>query len=300
MFKCIGGDFPKGTGYTGGLLVWGFGSDKKLELKGNIENIEVITSGKKEVNFICYLKDGRKFVGISDHKTFQNIQVAKISENRQTIQNKSVIPKKQNNKIVAIASIILILCLAIGIGINNKNGSNPENRVFKSFGNITETQMEKIQTVLLDCGIENISDINLDTSLEWEGLDGFRVDCERGEVQVYLKDGDIKQVRYLGKYLYQSGKQEASIKDYTLTISEETELQIYCQNTIKDILKSPSTAKFPGYSDWYFEKNKNKTIVQSYVDAQNGFGAMIRSEYQFTIVEGTLKSLIFDGVEYIK
>ena len=50
-----------------------------------------------------------------------------------------------------------------------------------------------------------------------------------------------------------------------------------------------------------FSKNKNIITVQSYVDSQNGFGAMIRSEFQFIIDTDTdtIQSLIFDGQEMI-
>ncbi|SHH55063.1 hypothetical protein SAMN02745135_01174 [Caloranaerobacter azorensis DSM 13643] len=86
-----------------------------------------------------------------------------------------------------------------------------------------------------------------------------------------------------------------------MTISEQTDLQIRCQNVIKSILKAPSTAKFPNITKWYFGKDREKIVVQSYVDAQNSFGAVVRSNFQitFTASGDTIISLIFDGVEYI-
>ena len=48
------------------------------------------------------------------------------------------------------------------------------------------------------------------------------------------------------------------------------------------------------------EKDKGVITVQSYVDAQNSFGANIRSQFQFIIENDNTKSLIFDGKEYIK
>ena len=48
-------------------------------------------------------------------------------------------------------------------------------------------------------------------------------------------------------------------------------------------LKAPSTAKFPtSTSEYSFKQstdNKNVFIVMSYVDAQNGFGALIRKNF---------------------
>lgn len=45
-------------------------------------------------------------------------------------------------------------------------------------------------------------------------------------------------------------------------------------------LKAPSTAKFPWYDESFVADLGNDTYrVTAYVDAQNGFGAMIRSYY---------------------
>lgn len=83
--------------------------------------------------------------------------------------------------------------------------------------------------------------------------------------------------------------------------SEESKLQLLCQRTVESILKSPSTAKFPNILKWNFWKQKEGIYVQAYVDAENGFGANVRSEFQFILDEDyTIKSLIFDGEEMIK
>lgn len=50
------------------------------------------------------------------------------------------------------------------------------------------------------------------------------------------------------------------------------------------------------------EKNKNIVRVKSYVDAQNGFGAEIRNDFQITINTDTdtVESFILNGEEQIK
>jgi hypothetical protein len=69
----------------------------------------------------------------------------------------------------------------------------------------------------------------------------------------------------------------------------------YAEDFIAQRLKSPSTAKFPGI----FEKNKHisdlgggKYRINSWVDSQNGFGAMIRSKWSCKIifVDGKVKA----------
>lgn len=60
----------------------------------------------------------------------------------------------------------------------------------------------------------------------------------------------------------------------------------HAKNAVKEQLKAPSTAKF---ADGYDKESKYKinedesVVIQSYVDAQNSFGAMIRTHYRCTV-----------------
>lgn len=62
---------------------------------------------------------------------------------------------------------------------------------------------------------------------------------------------------------------------------QDKETAFYSANDyVTKNLKCPSTAKFPLYDDSYVKKEGDSTyLVVGYVDAQNGFGAMIRSKY---------------------
>ncbi|MEK7101269.1 MAG: hypothetical protein AAB921_04195 [Patescibacteria group bacterium] len=60
----------------------------------------------------------------------------------------------------------------------------------------------------------------------------------------------------------------------------DTEVFVDAQGVILKALKSPSTAKFPSSSHATIVRGKDDVFkVDSYVDSQNGFGAMIRSEW---------------------
>ena len=59
----------------------------------------------------------------------------------------------------------------------------------------------------------------------------------------------------------------------------DTEACVISRNFIKPILKSPKTADFPMFDCVAVESEENVWVVNSYVDAQNSFGAMIRSYY---------------------
>ena len=59
---------------------------------------------------------------------------------------------------------------------------------------------------------------------------------------------------------------------------------VYSQFYVKQQLKAPSTAKFAGINESSVQKvNDNTYIVHSFVDAQNSFGAMIRTKYTATM-----------------
>lgn len=58
---------------------------------------------------------------------------------------------------------------------------------------------------------------------------------------------------------------------------------VCAQNAVSELLKSPSTADFPSYSDSYVEyMGENEYTISAYVDAANEFGATVRQN--FTVV----------------
>lgn len=83
-----------------------------------------------------------------------------------------------------------------------------------------------------------------------------------------------------------------------LPFLEQSKLQAQLQEVVKNILKSPSTAKFASITDWSMWKEKKGICIQGYVDSQNSFGAELRNEFQFILDDDyTIKSFIFDGKE---
>ena len=57
----------------------------------------------------------------------------------------------------------------------------------------------------------------------------------------------------------------------------------FSQNLVKKQLKSPKSADFPWYSDSFIKDKGDTIIVSAYVDADNSFGANIRTNYVATI-----------------
>lgn len=91
----------------------------------------------------------------------------------------------------------------------------------------------------------------------------------------------------------------------TISTTEGITIKDYCEDIINSILKAPSTAEYPGsflnpFENWNMKKVNNLVTVQSYVDAQNSFGAKIRSEFIIQIQmtddgSGTATYVQFDG-----
>lgn len=64
---------------------------------------------------------------------------------------------------------------------------------------------------------------------------------------------------------------------------------IHSQTDIKNLLKSPASAEFPYYSESFVNYNPTTQTytVNAYVDSQNSFGAMLRTNYSGTFSEDT-------------
>lgn len=61
---------------------------------------------------------------------------------------------------------------------------------------------------------------------------------------------------------------------------------IVAQGFVKDRLRAPATAEFPGWRipDCTVTQRGRIWVVNSYVDSQNAFGAMIRSDYTVEMI----------------
>lgn len=68
--------------------------------------------------------------------------------------------------------------------------------------------------------------------------------------------------------------------------SDEFDARVWTKVLIEERLKAPSTAKWQSPADFIVEKAKAKKdtwVVYGYVDAQNSFGAMLRTQFWATI-----------------
>ncbi|MFC4805750.1 hypothetical protein [Filifactor villosus] len=204
---------------------------------------------------------------------------------------------------------IIVLLLMLGVYASVRNNVGPSVQISKIEG-VSAEQNEKIAQVLEKIGVKSYMiehDEMLDEE-EGEGSKGYRISgtingTNSKNIIVYTDStGNLLRVRWADKDFYKDGKTVAVLTDYFLTDEEEIMLKTQAEIMVKDILAAPSTAKFPGYAEYVMEKTPDKYIVGSYVDAQNGFGAMLRSEFMIRISrkDNKVLSFIFDGKELVK
>ena len=223
----------------------------------------------------------------------------------------------KSNKFSIVLLIIVLLSMSLNVAIN-LNTNNTINDVKKQpkkhnksivaeYIDVTSKQGKAIDNILKKCEINNIKKIEHDPMLDEghnEGDTGYRITCGNIKNIILCLNSKKKVCRigYAGYPLYKNKKVVSTLSDYTFTSDELNKYQTMCMNTVLDILKSPSTAKFANYLDWGFSKNKKRIIVQGYVDSQNSFGAVIRSDFQFKITptDDIITSFIFDGQELTK
>ena len=233
-------------------------------------------------------------------------------------------PVKQKRKGIGCLIPLFILFIACAIfAIQMAKKNSPENATSSSksvstdsesmtakYLDLGEKKNKALDKQLKKCGIDDVKNITHDELLDnahFKGETGYRVEAVYNntafKIILYLdKDKKAYIIKYMDYDLLKEKKAVATLKDYTLTMDEATALQISCQSKVEEILKSPSTAKFPSIDKWGMQKEKNKVTIQGYVDSQNSFGAELRSKFQFVIdtKTSTIKSFIFDGKELIK
>lgn len=93
------------------------------------------------------------------------------------------------------------------------------------------------------------------------------------------------------------------VKDPNTVYDEDkTSYYFMAQEIVLNYLKSPNSAKFPWNTDEIgFSKNGNMVSVQGYVDAQNSFGAEIRSQwtvqYEITDFDNLLCNPLYVNID---
>lgn len=218
--------------------------------------------------------------------------------------------KKKNGCAIGCLIVLILfagfLILLINITPSIETTVKTQTQLIQDAIGITEEQAKAIEDILLQCEVTDISEVTYKTDFDEDNIKYYKVEFKNSlnftntKVNLGILDNIVKEIYYIDYKLYGDGQILNKLSDFILSSTERSDLHYKCQKSIEAILISPSTAKFASIVDWKFGKKIKTILVQGYVDSQNGFGAMIRNEFQFEFEDGTLISLIFDGEEIIK
>lgn len=246
-------------------------------------------------------QDKGKYYNVKEENT---IDIDSQNSGQNTSRENVLVKRKKKRVLVFVIGLLSFFAI---IGIIMSATMDSVKTGIAYYIDVTTEQGKEIDNTLKECGIEKLESAEHDELLDnanEEGETGYRLSTENAKnIILYLNSKKkVNSIKYGIHDLYKDDNVISSLKDYTITLREASDLQFMCQEKIKEILKSPSTAKFPNILEWPMSKDKNIVIVQSYVDSQNGFGAEVRSKFQFTIdtEANTINSLIFDGEELVK
>jgi hypothetical protein len=207
---------------------------------------------------------------------------------------------------ILIAMGFFIFSTSMMVLYGPKSASAPKDiGIIMQYTNTDKDQAAKINEILKQCDITNIKEIKHDEILDnaYGGNEkGYRITNDLvSNIIMYLRsDNSIYVIKYADNTIYDNNNVLSKLSNYVFTLDEKTKAQINSEKMIKDFLKSPTTADFPNINEWTFYKDKEKTIISSYVDAQNSFGVKARQEFKIILnPDGkTVKTLIIDGKEY--
>jgi len=209
---------------------------------------------------------------------------------------------KKKGKITGIGPGIVLIIIIIAIGASIDSAIKLEDEKQAEKRKTMEqyvTSYDDLDNIVKSCGFSNY---NFEYVGEENGIYYFIIRQKNSNVSggVNIQNGQVISVDYANNILYENGQVVHILSDYIITSDEKIDLVYETQNYINNVLKAPATAKYPFYDEWNVGKEDGVTIVQGYVDSENGFGAMIRSQFQVKYQNGEVISLIFDGKEYMK
>lgn len=167
---------------------------------------------------------------------------------------------------------------------------------------LSESEANAIMSDLNSVGIKELISLKKGSG---EGVDKLQAYAFSSESVSGLLTIENRKTYYIGTGnidLFDStkGGKLDDVTRYIISTSEKYMFMSDAENYVKQGLKAPSTADFPSQilsGDWKVNRKDDVVTVSSYVDAQNSFGAMIRSNFvvQISYSTGSCLYLEIDG-----
>ena len=243
---------------------------------------------------------------IISQKEFEKKKNELLNDANNEQKNNNDKSKKRKGILTGIITFIIIIIFIVALGSSSTPSTDTSKINILMNYSLSEEEAKTVINTINDCGYSKYyPDFKLEKSGNNEEIPdsiGFTIKSGQQIIGfIDIKDNKVANIQYSDKILYENGGVQHTLNEYLISTDEKGDLIYKTEEIIKSILKSPSTADFPwDYDEWKVGKDNGSTIIQGYVDSQNGFGAIIRSTFQVTYTNNIVTSLIFDGTEYIK
>lgn len=211
-----------------------------------------------------------------------------------------------NKKKIAITGICALIVL--GVYAASPSGEKyvfENNKIVKTIQLQNKKQLDDITAALKSTEIdpEKIKSWKTTNQSDTSGRKyySFSMDGKSYNYGVWINPNlSVHSVMFSGITLFKDGKLIEKISDNIPSEKEVQHMQKQVERVVKANLKAPSTAKF---SNFKFRKIHGVGIVSGFVDAQNSFGAMIRTHFSASFdfkQNGTMTKVEIDGNELVK
>lgn len=163
-------------------------------------------------------------------------------------------------------------------------------------------EANSVKSILESVGITAPSEIKHDNDLDnsTNGVKGYRLTSDgNSHIILYMNPNNtVNSIRYLDIYLYADNTLLQKISNIYLSSDQKYYMKNTTEKAISMLLKTPKTAQFSKSKETHYSIDNGIATIQGYVDAQNSFGAQIRSTYwaQFNVNNNMeMTHLTFDG-----
>lgn len=163
-------------------------------------------------------------------------------------------------------------------------------------------QAQAIESALDSVGLGEVSDTTKEGSYIKLNVNANDTDYtpKDGVVKVFLdNDNNLQAIKIGSRSLYDNGQVVCQVSDVLVSLKDMSEAIVSSEEIVNNVLKAPSTANYDTDTFRFIKQDGLITTIGT-VDAQNSFGAMIRTGFkiQFDYNDGMKPvHFVFDDQE---